>query len=84
MLLRKKKLSPYKQEQQRFSREYALLTEQLTQIRTNFDQVTDSDAIDAIIYEENAVLSRLSQLYKDAKSAGITLDIHEYSQHKDT
>ncbi len=84
MLLRKKKLSPYKQEQQRFSREYALLTEQLTQIRANFDQVTDNDAIDAMIYEENAVLARLAQLYKDAKAAGITLDIYECVQHKDT
>ncbi len=84
MLSLNKKLSPYKKEQQRFSREYSLLTQQLTQIRTNFDQVTDDDVIDALIYEENAVLARLSQLYKEAKAAGITLDIHELPYSADT
>ena len=79
MLSIKRKLSPYKKEQQRFSREYALLTERLTDIRSDFDQVTDEDVIDALIYEENAVLARLAQLYKDAKAAGISLKPHEHT-----
>lgn len=82
MLSLKKKLSPYKREQQRFSREYARLTERLTDIRSDFDQVTDEDVIDALIYEENAVLSRLAQLYKDARAAGISLDVHEHADSR--
>lgn len=85
MLTFTKKPTPYRREQQRISQEYSQLTERLTDIRSDFDQVTDSDVIDALIYEENAVLARLSQLYKDARAGGITLDIHEnglFLQHE--
>jgi hypothetical protein len=40
---------------------------------------TDDELIDALIYEENAVLSRLALLYKQAKEQGITLEVYERS-----
>lgn len=60
-----------------FARECGELTERLADIRTNFDNVTDAASIDALIYEENAVLCRLEQLYRDARVEGITLELHE-------
>ena len=53
------------------------LTEQLENIRSNFDMTEDADSIDALIYEENAVLCRLDSLYKQARSEGIALEPHE-------
>ena len=59
------------------AREYIQLTERLNEIRTNFDFVTDEAAVDALIYEENAVLAKLSALYKEAKASGSRLEIYE-------
>ncbi len=53
------------------------LTERLTDIRANFNNVTDTAAIDALIYEENAVLCRLEQLYREARAEGIAIEPHE-------
>ena len=77
MLTLKKRPTAQQLLQQRFSHEYAELTEQLTQIRTNFDHATEPDVIDALIYEENSTLSRLSQLYKEARASGVTLEIYQ-------
>ncbi len=60
-----------------FLRQYTELTEQLATIRANYDMVTDESTIDALIYEENAVLSKLSGLYKQARAQGITLEFYE-------
>ncbi len=57
-----------------FRREYAELTDRLETIRTNFDNVSDESVIDALIYEENAVLCRLSALYRQARESGIRLE----------
>ncbi len=57
-----------------FRREYAELTDRLETIRTNFDNVSDESVIDALIYEENAVLCRLSALYRKARESGIRLE----------
>lgn len=53
------------------------LTERLGDIRACFDLAEDNDAIDALIYEENAVLCRLAQLYRQAKEEGISLEHFE-------
>lgn len=53
------------------------LTERLTDIRANFNNVTDTATIDALIYEENAVLCRLEQLFREARADGITIEPHE-------
>lgn len=54
-----------------------VLTERLADIRENFDAVTDPSAIDALIFEENAVLCRLEQLYREARAEGIKVELHE-------
>ena len=78
--LKKKKPSAHRQRQSRLSAEYAELTERLSQVRTNFDHATEPDAIDALIYEENSTLARLSLLYKEAKAAGVTLEVYEHKK----
>ena len=60
-----------------YERSCSRLTEQLENIRSNFDMAEDADSIDALIYEENAVLCRLDSLYKQARSEGIALEPHE-------
>lgn len=55
----------------------AELTERLNDIRATFDFVTDEQAIDALIYEETATLCRLEQLYREAKSEGVAVEIYE-------
>ena len=60
-----------------FERSCSALTERLECIRSSFDMAQDNDVIDALIYEENAVLCRLAQLYKQARREGIALDIYE-------
>lgn len=57
-------------EGQRQAAAYAELTGQLAAIRANFDFAEDDNTIDALIYEENAVLARLAQLNKTARAAG--------------
>ncbi len=57
-------------EGQRQAEVYAELTQQLAAIRANFDFAEDDNSIDALIYEENAVLARLAQLNKTARAAG--------------
>ena len=47
-----------------FKREYDDLKDRLDSIRANYDNVSDEPSIDALIYEENAVLCRLSALYR--------------------
>lgn len=57
-----------------FKMEYDDLKNRLDCIRTNFDNVSDDPAIDALIFEENAVLCRLSALYRKAREAGVRME----------
>ncbi len=54
---------------------YSQLLERLCDVRTMFDYALDAEIIDALIYEENAILCRLERLYKDAREGGISLPI---------
>ena len=56
------------------------LTERLYDIRSAFDLSTDEAVIQALIFEENAVLCRLSALYKKARTEGIRLEFYERKQ----
>ena len=60
-----------------FEKRCTELTERLKDIRAAFNYVSDEQAIDAMIYEENAVICLLEQLYKEARAEGISLEIHE-------
>ncbi len=62
---------------QQLSRQYTYLRERLDDIRANFDFATDADDIDALIYEENAVLAKLAALYKQARAEGTVLEYYE-------
>ncbi len=55
---------------------YIELLRQLDDVRTMFDFATDSSMIDALIFEENALLCRLEQIYKDARAEGISLEAY--------
>lgn len=65
------------EEKESLALRYAQLTDRLEQIRAGFDYAVDDSAIDALIYEENAVLCRLSALYKQAREEGVSLEIYE-------
>ncbi|MDE6733407.1 MAG: DUF2508 family protein [Oscillospiraceae bacterium] len=56
------------------SRRITELTEQLADVRTNFDFVTDERAIDALIYEENALLCKIESLNREARERGIRIE----------
>lgn len=57
-----------------FKMEYDELKDRLDSIRTNYDNVSAEPDIDALIYEENAVMCRLSALYRKARESGIRLE----------
>ena len=54
-----------------------LLTEQLEDVRANFDIVTDERAIDALIYEENALICRIESLHREARERGLSVQPFE-------
>lgn len=82
MLSLKKKPTAQQIRQQKLSHEYSELTQRLTQIRTNFNFADEPDVIDALIYEENSTLARLSQLYKEARASRLSLEIYELKNEK--
>lgn len=53
------------------------LTEQLEDVRANFNIVTDERAIDALIYEENALICRIESLHREARENRIRVQPHE-------
>lgn len=55
-------------------REYTALVDRLSQIRTCFDFADSNEEIDALIYEENAVLCRLRAVYQQARDMGLRVD----------
>ena len=55
----------------------AELTEQLNDIRNNYDHVSDPHSIDALIYAENSITCQLEVLLKEAKAEGISIQLHE-------
>ena len=65
-----------------FERRYSELLERLDNVRRTFDFVSDEQAIEAAIYEENAVIRLLEQLYRDAREKGISLEIHERGKNR--
>lgn len=53
------------------------LTEELEDIRNNFDFAVEPGMIDSLIYAEKSVTCMLEQLIRSAKEEGITIEIHE-------
>ncbi len=67
-------------ENAKLRREYNRLLDRLSDIRTNFDYTDDPFSIDALIYEENATICRLHELYQQARKNKITLEAFELDQ----
>lgn len=81
-LLNRRRITPDELRAAEIMKEYSLLTDKLAQIRANFDFVSEDSEIDALIYEENAVLCRLSALYRKAREMGVHVDFpdrHSYN-----
>lgn len=53
------------------------LTEELEDIRNNFNYATESNAIDSLIYAEKSVTCMLEQIIRSAREEGITIELHE-------
>ena len=78
MILHKKhKTTPREQARLTLASEYSRLSERLEQCRASFDMVTEQEVIDALIFEENAILARMAALTKEAKAAGFSAELHE-------
>ena len=73
----KKKVNLEEKSQAIFEKRYTELVQRLENIRSTFELTDDLKMIDALIYEENAVLCHLEALYKEAKAVGITLQVYE-------
>ena len=79
--LTKKTLSdPNKERREFYKQRYAELTEELRDIRANYDFVSDPRSIDALIYAENSLTCQLEVLIKEAKAEGISIQLHERSK----
>ncbi|MCH5204120.1 MAG: hypothetical protein J1F03_05185 [Oscillospiraceae bacterium] len=58
-------------------KEYNELLNRLSDIRSNYNFIDNPSSIDALIYEENAALCRLQELYREAREYSITLEAFE-------
>lgn len=56
---------------------YTELVSRLCDIRTMFNFTTDSDMIDALIYEEKSVLCKLAFLSKAARAEGLDVAVFD-------
>ncbi len=64
-------------EREELSKRISYLTERLGDVRITFDLVTDERTIDALIYEENALLCRIEALHREARERGISVQPYE-------
>ena len=64
----------------KLKKEYNELLNRLSDIRRNFNFTDNPSAIDALIYEENAALCRLHELFSEAKKNNVTLEMFELNQ----
>ena len=53
------------------------LTEQLEDIRNNFNFAVEPGFIDSLIYAEKSVTCMLEQLIRSAREEGITIELYE-------
>lgn len=66
--------APNKRRETELLQEYTRLTDRLEQIRTAYDFVSEDAEIDALIFEENAVLRRMAALLQRARDMGVHVD----------
>lgn len=76
-LHKKTSSDPFEQRREYYKQRCAELTEELHNIRTNYNFVSDPKSIDALIFAENSVTCQLELLLKEAKADGISIQLHE-------
>lgn len=64
----------------RLRSEYNELLNRLSDIRNNYNFTDNPSSIDALIYEENATLCRLQELYREAREHSMTLEAFEINK----
>ena len=64
-------------EREDIARRINTLTEQLADVHVNVGFVTDERLIDALIYEENALLCRIESVHREARERGVTIQPYE-------
>ena len=73
----KKRANPLEERREAVRKEYSELLEKLSDIRRNFDFAEDESCVDALIFEENAVVKRLEKLICEAKESGLSIEFYE-------
>ena len=67
MLTVKKKLTAHETKMQELSEEIRIVTEALENSDAGFNEVSDEDLVEAIIYERSALRARYSYLIKELR-----------------
>lgn len=80
ILLKFAKANKTDEKSAKLRKEYIELLNRLSDIRSNYNFTDNPSTIDALIYEENAALCRLQELYSEAKKNSITLEAYELNQ----
>lgn len=73
----KKEVSPKEKRRIQVERRCSELIRRLNDVRSTYGFASDDNMIDALIYEENAILCLLGEVYKSARAEGITIEPHE-------
>lgn len=76
----KKRANPLDERREAVRKEYSELLEKLSDIRRNFDFAEDESCVDALIFEENAVVKRLEKLLCEAKESGLSIEFYEIAK----
>ncbi|MCI7758608.1 MAG: hypothetical protein MSH49_01120 [[Eubacterium] saphenum] len=76
----KKRANPLEERREAVRKEYSELLEKLSDIRRNFDFAEDESCVDALIFEENAVVKRLEKLICEAKESGLSIEFYEIAK----
>ena len=71
---KKEKMTVELSDKEKICKEISDLEQKLSNIRSCFEIAVDNDIIEALIFEENGVISRLAQVRKKAKEKNITAD----------
>ena len=70
-------------EQREFIRkEYPKLLRKLSDIREKFNFAEEEACLDALIFEENAVVKRLDKLICEAREQGLSIEFYEIAKKK--
>lgn len=76
----KKRANPLDERREAVRKEYSELLEKLSYIRRNFYFAEDEACVDALIFEENAVVKRLEKLLCEAKESGLSIEFYEIAK----